>query len=173
MDPNAFSDYTNKAALDIVGKLYFLFCLPRNLVHKILNIFTFFLRSRSTTLLFNQVIQRLEYLGETSNNIAAYKSMFGKLQNPFSNVDSEYKCLQQFKKMGTYIAPNDIEIQVHKGSSQNLPTSEKITLQLFPLRQILKKFLEIPQLLNHILAYLNFLDNDVEITNIMQGEYWK
>ncbi|XP_018376743.1 PREDICTED: uncharacterized protein LOC108769975 [Trachymyrmex cornetzi] len=124
------------------------------------------------------MVEKLRNFGESQENIAAYKAMITKLQRPFDELETEYKCLEYFKKIGSYIPPEEIKINckdVLIGKKKGTVSIEKkITIQFIPLRNVLKKFFEQPRIFQETMNYNDSLNKyNLLISNIIQADNWK
>lgn len=165
MDPQRFSDFLNSESAKIFGQLYSYPDVPRSRVSDVANSFSSFLQNSAVTGLFNCLLSRLKYFGETSENISAYQAMIFKLQHPFQEFQTEYQCLEYFRINGTYIAPQQIEV-TH--------LDLKCSYQFFPLRATLKELFEFPGYYDNIMSYVNQLENsDILLSNVVQGLFWR
>lgn len=59
-------------------------------------------------MLFNQMIYRLNSLGENPYNIAAYEQMIRTLQDLFTQFKTKEETLDFLKNNGTYIPPIEV-----------------------------------------------------------------
>lgn len=105
--------------------------------------------------------------------------MFHDLQNPFTDIDTEYKCLSHFEKdLGIYSPPQEITIDPNdyntRRDKNSLVNNQKICFQFMPVRKSLKMFFEMPGVLKSTLDYISDLENDTTIlSNLIQTEYWQ
>ena len=85
---------------------------------------TSLMQIRPVTMHLQQMIHRMDVLGESSGNFQAYKTMIHKLQRPLKDVDNEYKFTKYMAEVQCYIFPEDVfidpeprEIIQHQGTS--------------------------------------------------------
>ncbi|KAJ1521808.1 hypothetical protein ONE63_003443 [Megalurothrips usitatus] len=102
--------------------------------------------------------------------------MFDTLENPFEYMNSEHKRFQALSSSGCYIPPVKFEMghvdAYEKSPDGTLVLVQKLVYgQMVPLRHVLKKFLELPGMLDNINEYVNAL-HDGKIMNFVQGELW-
>lgn len=177
MDPRTFSRELASESADLVGDLSFFGDIGRGRTFDLINRFENFLKNRPISILLNQMIRRMKSLGESDNNLAAYETMIAKMQNAFSEVDTEQKFLNYMRKAETYISPIEIMINAEKKckDTTKVPDSPKqISIEFIPLRRTLKRFLELPDVFEETMANLTELENEKKIiTNVVQGEFWK
>lgn len=168
---------TGKAA-DLVGELYSYPDLTRTRVEKIVDLFGNFANQSAISALFNSVLKRLKDLGENSDNVASFASMFQTLQFPFNKFDTEWKCFEYFKQKGWYIPPEEIEIEsIYKNTideTVSKPGDGKINVQFVPVRQVLKQIIELPGIFKQIMSYVHGVEKEEHaIYNVMQTKYWQ
>ena len=108
-----FSRSLSTDVIDIMSNLYDFTDLPRTRVFEIIKIFNNFLNNRSTKTFFNQILRRMNFLGETQGNIDAYRT--STLQKAFHNFKTEHACLEFLKKSGSYIPSQEIKIGEKEG----------------------------------------------------------
>ena len=106
------------------------------------------------------------------------------MRNPFEsvNLDSEYKLKNYFVKNKSFIEPQSITVgeredyKKAKGKNDGPPVQKKIPVQIefVPLREILKKFFEIPNVFKNTMDYIASIEkNEIIITNFVQGNFWR
>ena len=183
MDPQTFSDSLLKSAAKLIAELYYVADLPRDHVIQNNKYYTEFLNQHAVITLFNQLIDRMISLGETPDNDAAYRTMLKRLQKPFESLESEYACLGYLEKTGSYIPPQEKFIDVDENKPEEIEyeleerdeqkKTKKVSLQFFPLRQILRQFFELPKMYHNTKIYLEQLEKQKKlVTNIVQGDFW-
>lgn len=101
MDSNTFRKYLAEQTSFLVSDLYALLDLPRERVSNILDYFTLFIRQPAISLLFKQLTERLKFLGESSENVAAFKSLLSQVQNPFVGFETERQRFNYLEKIGS------------------------------------------------------------------------
>lgn len=178
MDPKTFAKDINDSAALFVAKLYNLSDLPRRRVSTITRDASLILQHPSTELLFNQILNRLRQLGESPNNISAYTTMLHTLQNPFNLFNSESQCFDYFKSSQTYIPPVEVKIGekfIYKTKNDHTAIDiENLTVQIVPLRNVLTKFFQLPNIFDDTIEYLNKLEKETKIiSNVTQCTIWK
>ncbi|XP_043478510.1 uncharacterized protein LOC122508910 [Leptopilina heterotoma] len=179
MDPQIFCQILKLQADLVASKWLSQPDLTRTRAFEFIDDMTSILQQKSVTNLIHIVLLRLSQLGENSQNLHAFQRMFNDFQNVFAHIDTEHKCLVHFEKnLGTYFPP--VEVIINKEDFYNNqanisdPENEKVSFQFFPIRETIKKFLEIPGVLKSTLSYLADLENDDSILfNFVQGERWK
>ncbi|KAJ1524637.1 hypothetical protein ONE63_011121 [Megalurothrips usitatus] len=111
-----------------------------------------------------------------ANDIVKLQYMFDTLENPFEYMNSEHKRFQALSSSGCYIPPVKFEMG-HVDAYEKSPDGTLVLVQkpvysqMVPLRHVLKKFLELPGMLDNINEYVNAL-HDGKIMNFVQGELW-
>lgn len=104
--------------------------------------------------------------------------MFQSLSNPFQHLDTEYKRITHFQTTGAYVPPESYHIgsRVGKKNSKKGVKAEmkQVTGQFIPLRYVLKKFFELPDVFKSTIQYMKDVqaESDV-ISNFVQCQRWK
>lgn len=153
-----FSDVNMKRVQDIVEKI------------------TTCYQSQSVSNFQKTLLQRLEELGESKDNLAEFKGMMNRLSNPFQNYNTQWKRLKKFEHNGTYVPPQKVVkvFNSHLHEDGKTVTSDPANISFVSLRTVLKKFLELPKVLDSIVDNMKYLDQNSDILeNIVQGELWK
>lgn len=96
-------------------------------------------------------------------------AMFNILHNKFENFSSEYQTMSYFKKLHSLIEPQEICIDAFIDTS--VKTSNKLLVKdrkicIVPLEEILKTFLELPNVYNSIITNIQENEQSVIKTNI-------
>lgn len=99
------------------------------------------------------------------------------IQRAFQRFSTECKCLTQFEEAGTYIPPQTVRIgerqDYRKEDNKQVLVHLPLTIEFIPLRLVLKKFLELNNMLPDIIAYLEILNADPDVlANVVQGTLW-
>ncbi|CAD6227244.1 GSCOCG00011948001-RA-CDS [Cotesia congregata] len=178
MDPQIFAQSLKREAALYIAKLFDLPDLPRSRVHDITNGFTQFLNNSPITILFMHLLNSLEFLNESPNNLLAMKTMLALILNPFEELRTEHQCLQHFEDTDTYIPPIEVVVGTKKRykniKDEIISTNENITVQVIPLQQVLQKFFELPNVFELTLTYISNLENEkILYSNIIQGLKWR
>lgn len=95
-----------------------------------------------------------------------------------TDLKTEYKRFSYFTEQGTYIEPKEIVIgqrlnKVIRGGVSILEPSN-CTQQFIPLRNVLKKFFSVENVVIETLEYIKTLKSEHGVLrNFIQGTYWK
>lgn len=114
----------------------------------------------------------------TDQDISEVETIFNKFSEPFHQLKTEKQRLAQFKYYDSYIPPQNYQIG-KRIEYKSAPTGTKrkdipVVAQFIPIRQVLKKFFELPGIFDKTIKYLNILDSQKTIiTNIYQSSHWK
>lgn len=173
---NPFETIENEASL-FISKLYANPGLPRNHVQTVINDMSQLLQKFNA--ISKPLISRcLENVDEQSKKDV--NLLFDNLAAPFSNLSTEYRRLKFFSERGFLIKAVDKvigrrneDIRVN-GILQNVPV--EVNVKFIPTRDILKVFLELPNVFDTLYKYINELqsvENDEFFENYVQGESWK
>lgn len=104
-------------------------------------------------------------------------SMFNIIEHEFDNVLTEHKALRHFDNFNVLIKPQSIEVDASlksrfvNGRRQVVVCNTEI--QVIPIKSVLKKFLELPNVLTSILSHLEYCKKSEPIISAVQGDVWK
>lgn len=177
MDPNLFRDLMRNESANVMSEMYSYTEVTRDRVDDILVLFKNFSKCSPKLALFRQVLERLQFLGETVDNLRAFEAMFEIFIKPFQGFESEYKCVQFFQRSGSYVPPQEITIKVDPSYvSKDIPRAsipKEVSYIYIPLRHVLKQIFELPGMLSSVLDYMKQLEQEDVTSNIIQAEAWQ
>lgn len=123
--------------------------------------FSEFANSDPIQIYYSQVLQRLESLGETKENLDKTRKIFNILKKPFQTYDTKHKCFEYLIKNGTLIEPEQITVGYRtdyvtssKSNANLLNPGVPIKISFVPVSKVLQKFFEIPDMLKSTLDYM-------------------
>lgn len=168
-----FDDIVTQNAASFVLKLYSDASMSRSQAHKIIDYVNEFYK------LTIGIIQ-LKYENQiTTHNVSFdIKHMCIILQNAFAEFKTDYQTLQYFIRRGYLIMPQCIDIAAVLRSKRlkifrNIDVATR-SFQIIPIRSLLKKFLQLPNVFHTIIEHLSKQQHiDDRITSFIQGETWK
>ena len=168
-----FDDSFSRDVDVLVAKLYSKTGYPRNLVNSVIQDFTDFLSGHSFKILKNVCLENLAK--ETPKDIRdTLSDMFETLSNPFEHLSSEYKRFKHFQSLGSFIPPESYTIDSRIENVKGEPQMRDITGQVIPLRKVLQKFLELPDVFTEIDTFLKEVQSDdTMLQNVVQSDIWK
>lgn len=124
------------------------------------------------------LVHAFDCLQNKNKIISNIEKVFENTCSQFANVNTEWLCLKKFEQIGTYIPPQEYLL----GERQDFMIKNGVQVakfipvhaQFIPIRRVLKKFFEIPGLLNETLCFMNSLqENRSIISNFTQGSLWR
>ncbi|CAG5073528.1 Protein of unknown function [Cotesia congregata] len=172
------SDNMTEQSLSFISDLYNYNDLPRARVQNIIDSCSNFVKNSPLNTFITGLIQRLEDLGERSENLYDFREIQDVLSNPFKDLTSEFRRLEAFKSNGTYVPPQKIKI----GEREDYRNSEgvtklvkiPVTIEYISITVSLKNFLELPNIFESILDYMGTLSDESSIhQNVLKGQLWK
>ncbi|KAL7307618.1 hypothetical protein TKK_0000306 [Trichogramma kaykai] len=197
-------DHLIKHILAFILHLYGDPNLPRSVVDTICEFLNEFIGKTYIPLLKRDLLKILENETISHRGRIQIESVINEYGEAFKRVSSDYRRLDLLKSWGfnepeiillgealtTSIVGNDADVNNKdpehndaddnnkdaEGNDKVAATYEKVFAAWTPLRDILKSFLEIPNVLSNILNYIQELyneTNDLIINNIMQGDFWR
>uniref|UniRef100_A0A1Y1N501 C2H2-type domain-containing protein n=1 Tax=Photinus pyralis TaxID=7054 RepID=A0A1Y1N501_PHOPY len=164
----------------LIGRLYSMSSLPRSIVQLVVESVTELMRNLSTYL--KSIMEQLEL---TSQHVLAISNVFSDLLNVLEELGSEYLRFKYFTNLNTYIKPETFIIgeqpSLQKLRSRNdisnstAMTFKKIEGQIIPLRKIFKLFLELPNIFQTIMSYMQ---KEMSLpphllSSVFQGQIWR
>ncbi|XP_063541728.1 uncharacterized protein LOC134750483 [Cydia strobilella] len=158
----------NKLLLSFVSQLYSISSLPRTVIQTIVQLVTGIFTSEPILILK----KALSSISEECS------SMLSLLQNSFKNLGTDYKRIECLKKLRTYTKPVPKTVGVSE-DTKSVHGSVEMTLinrcsYMVPLRESLKSFLEVPNVLDDILNYEKAICKDnVTLRNLVNGNCWQ
>lgn len=177
-----FEDLIKEDLYKFSAKFYSLNDVTRKHSWEIMSSLTSFLNGNAFCNLENNVIHKLQQLGETPQNIDIFKKQFDSLRNPFDciNLNSEHLLKMSFVKNGTLILPLQVTVgerKEFKKITSNAPpvlVNVKVSIEFIPLRFVFKKFFEMPNIFEQTMQYIEFLNScKVIISNFIQAKFWQ
>lgn len=173
---NLFNQKIRDYAFRLVAKLYAKPGEPRSAVQDTVDDTTEFLSS-SVPVVNELVKQKLNEFNIDASIIENVSEIIGLLQNPFAGLTSEHYRLKYLVEQGYYIAPKKFTIdcctvtkRVKKELKQKI---EKVKGVIVPLRRVLKKFLELPNVFDRVLTSLQQPKSAGIIGEFVHGLHWE
>lgn len=163
----------SSSALRFVAKLYADPVLPRGLIQTIIDHFNNFLTGSYLAHLKDKVYHILPV-----ENRAELDGYFRIVQNPFTGLETEHLRFNAFIADHKLIKPKPFEIGV-KDKTVNVQGHAELQLHptkghSLPMRDVLKFFLEMPHVLDTIIANMRVVENDTEsFHDYLQSDSWK
>jgi len=111
-------------------------------------------------------------------NFVKLSLMFNACNNIFAGLHSDYEKLQVLKESEFYIAPISYVIGSHYRpriqENKTIMSHELNTGQYIPIKEVLKRFLELPGCFDAIISNLEHLfQKDEPFLNVVQRAMWK
>lgn len=178
ISPSDFHTLLEEHINILISKMNTKWGLPRNQVDSVIEDISIFLGVIFVKILKEKVIDTLSKCNADVQDICSIEAMFKSLSNPFNHLSSEYKRMKYFKSTGAYIPPESycIDSRVEKISTQQEVKLQmtQVTAQHIPLRLVLQKFFELPDVFNSTVQYMQELQATSDtIYNFVQCERWK
>jgi len=175
--PNNNDCSTKNSIRKVIGSLYANPQIPRNVVQTVVEDMTDIFNSLHQTIKekTNQLL-----LNETISNesFGHFNNILNEFEHPFSDLSTEYKRIKYFTDLETYIPPREYVVgerlnETRKKNSFSL-VPVHCTAQFIPIRDVLKNFFQIKNLLSDTLDYMNECKlNEKILLNFLQGSVWK
>lgn len=101
-------------------------------------------------------------------------TLFDIYQNAFIDHSTDNKSLDYFKRSGTYIppeiCPSATTLELRNSNGSKVIDEVDKSMAVIPLKLVLKKFLELPNVLNSILLYMKKVKSSDLLESTIQGE---
>lgn len=158
----------NAAVVSFIAKLYNVSNLPKSIIQFIIELVS--------ELFISEPFCMLKHIITDLNKDCV--QMLSILQNSFKDFDSDYKRMNYFKQLCTYVKPVPKRIAVSDESQRKNGTVEMVLktkyLYFIPLRENLKQFLEVSGVLEIITNYQKEVYEDKHVLrNIVNGTSWQ
>ncbi|XP_044011924.1 uncharacterized protein LOC122854951 isoform X1 [Aphidius gifuensis] len=163
----------NNESLILAARLYSYVDMPRNKTSEIIN-FTSDYAQTSLQKIKKNIIDKLSIDSEKS----AISKIFENCTNEFNEFKTEHKAFKRFKELGTYIPPVSYLIgnrqEYYQKQSNQILKMIQVTVEFIPLRDVFKKFFELPHVYNDMINYIQVLKDSPTInSNFIQGNLWQ
>lgn len=165
--------------IKFAAKLYEHSDIPRNRVESIITETSGLLKSTLTSIK-NELceISKMSPCNDDHLNKHNIEKVFNKHLKPFENMQTEKQRLSKFQSYNTFIPPISYKIgerTEYKAKPTGATRTEvPVTAQFIPIRKVLQKFLELPNVFNKTMNYINSLNSCTQtISNIVQSTFWK
>lgn len=96
-----------------------------------------------------------------------------ELQNAFKGFHSEYYRFKVLRSTTNYLDPIEYIVGQRFDKIKDIGLPKSYTAQMIPIAKVLKKFFELPDVLNETLKYIKTLLLQKEISNIIQTDTWR
>uniref|UniRef100_A0A1Y1MPJ3 C2H2-type domain-containing protein n=1 Tax=Photinus pyralis TaxID=7054 RepID=A0A1Y1MPJ3_PHOPY len=151
--------------------------LPRSTVQLFINELHKFILN-TVQALDNELYSLISKDEMPKNAQLAFNTVLLAYSNTFAPFLTEYKRLQHFENLGTYIAPIQVVVgqrnEIKRSPLGSTLTNVNCTMQVVPIKAVLQKFFSLPGVLRDTLNYLNYLKSFTNpIINLVQGSVWK
>lgn len=167
-------------ALTFLGKLYSVDSISRQNVQFIVENQIEMLHSGGyLDILENKVIDMVQNPAQKDTILQEVQHLFHSLKNMYSGLETEYRRFKSFIECGAYIKPEAFIVghSLNSKHSHGSVSMESTDLygQFIPMRSVLRAFLELPDVFNKILSYMNKLERSDGsiIENLIQAKLWK
>ncbi|CAH0546898.1 unnamed protein product [Brassicogethes aeneus] len=171
------SESFHKNVLQFVSCLYTNNAIPRAEVQHIVSLTIKLFNHEFVKDLENLIVKLLNTFKCNENIVISIQSYFHVLQNPFTDLSSEYKRFKYFQESGHFIKPQEFIIGLNtrkrtKDCSSIVDNKSSKGI-LIPLRENLKKIFELPNVFNKTIEYSKNLINSPIKQNFIQCELWQ
>ncbi|XP_048514964.1 uncharacterized protein LOC125501885 [Athalia rosae] len=112
-------------------------------------------------------------LGDNESDL---NDLFVILSSPFSNLATEYKRLKFYENSRFLIQPKEFSVGTSSAPSTTKDTRQlnivNLNAQMIPCNKVLKTFLELPNVFDKIMLYVEKLKSSGVVKNIVQTNLW-
>lgn len=103
--------------------------------------------------------------------------LLGITKNAFASFPSEYRSFQHLEQSGFFIKPGNISIAGHmkpqRAKNKIINRVYNVTFQFSPMKRVLTKFVESPNVFNTISTHINEISKEKQlIKSVLQCQLW-
>lgn len=167
-----FESIVQKEISSFVSQLYSMSILPRSFISSLIN---------NLNNLYNQtlipILQQKCNSADPKESLSDLTKMLTIMQNGFDYFKTDHQSLQYFESSGALIKPQSINIfaslstRLTGGKREAIVSNTEI--QVISMKMVLKKFLELPNILSTILVHIQECQHSEAIVSNLQSELWK
>lgn len=175
-----YNSLVNSSVLTFVAKVYDNLTLPKSCVQFIVDTVRAFLLSGALNLIQQLIRQRIKINDENKLLLEGITNMLSVFEKCFDDLNTDYKRVNYFQKSAYFIKPAQYKIGNINDVSRKGNRTALVVKPLFsvniPIVQNLKLFLELPDVLDKIIAYQHKLVHDEDrkvLKNLVHGTLWK
>lgn len=166
-------DMVTNGALTFIAKLYSNNNVTHSVIQDLINYTSEFIGSNCVG-----ILKKVHANGTGEENNKLFNSAIEIFSNPFKGLETEYKRQQYLEKSGHLVRSQKFLIGTTERSSSKKANSyldlKDVTGQIIPLRESLKKFLELPNVFSTIESYIWMIAYSVKkITSFVNAELWR
>ncbi|XP_076283963.1 uncharacterized protein LOC143210722 [Lasioglossum baleicum] len=103
--------------------------------------------------------------------------MFHVVEQAFKEFSTEYRTLQYFKQIGSYVEPINVPINMTLASrrvnNKRQMCTKYLNISVIPLKTILQNILELPGVYDCFISYVENAKRTKSFTSYLQGELWQ
>lgn len=169
----AFQSLVDQELSSFVSEIFAEASLPRSLVHKLISKWQDLYGSKFIPILKEKCTQ-------TSNHqqtLSELNAMLTVLQKGFDKFNSNYQSIQYFQAESSLIKPQSVVINSTVNSKtlgkKRRAVISNAEIQIVPMKDVLKIFLETPTVLSEILDYTSRCKASETIISSIQCEVWQ
>ena len=176
ISPVSYFYAVSNAVVGVLAKLYKKDNVSRSLIQEIVDCMKELLCSTLLDILQDSAMHSLQ--GLKCDNVSDIRCFFDIFRGMFDDLDTEHKRFKYFKQQDAYVEPSEYVVgtaNVQKNvRGQIVIEPVSLTGAFIPPSKTLKKFLELPNVFEETVSYMESLDKDSDIMeNIIQGSLWQ
>lgn len=157
----SLSETIRNSADQFVCKQYANPSVPRSVIQSIIEDTTVFMNDCIQSSFKTDIVQILNDCNASKEQLDKVNDMFELVKSPLVHLASEYLRLKYFKQLGFLVQPELCDVD----------GGEVVSI---PLKEVLKKFLELPDVFDTILSFIESCQsNDSNFKNFMQCPVWQ
>lgn len=157
----SLEDVISGSADLFIANLYSNPSIPRSIIQTLVEDTSVFMNSCIQSSFKTDIFKILHDCNASTEQLQNVTEMFKSLKEPFFHLATEYKRSKYFQKLGCLVLPEVCQVG----------DAEVVSI---PLKHVLKKIIELPDVFDTICSYISSLsNNDDRIENIMQCPLWQ
>lgn len=162
-----FKNIVSEYSVRLVTKLYAIGNLNRKVTHTIIN-----------DIGINYISMYSDVLLEKFKDIEDFDIFLNIIKNDFKSFKSEYRTLKYLQEINCLFLPKLVTVNSFILSFGKIKRKHQLHLQhqklnIVPLKLILKKFLELPNVYLKILTHIEETKKSISLTSTFQIDFWK
>lgn len=126
----------------------------------------------------SDIIHSFNSAAEADDIVQAVTKILDNSSAKFDIQSTEWQCIEHFKRLQTYISPEEILLgerqEYAKRSGKQEAILQSVTAQFIPMRSVFENFFEIPGIFNDTVNNVSTLLEDRSIiSNFIQSDLWR
>lgn len=166
-----------QSSLSYSAKLYSNISMNRSKVQEMVNLTSDFASSGFLDINKHKTISLLTDHNVPNEEVHDLNEMFSSMQNSFLGLKTESQRVRALENSDCFVHPKKFHVGVRevikRVNGEQVRTPVELTGQYISIKQVLKKFFELPGVLDATLNNIQMLRGSNTFTNIVQSPIWR